>query len=288
VKIAKNTTLNGTYTSSSYSLGLSLRSNNVQVGPMNLNNIELRNASFTQLSRMRLSLDEIVYSNITEKDTLTFGLDNFGITTRMMNDTVFAKLQWDDKAVEDLNKASVDAYFHPHEKGGIFSITDGHIRVNDSLWQVSPSNFVDFTDGRITLSNIMFSHNQQSLRADGYVPMAEGDTLGVQLRQFDISNFDVLFQRWGFNIDGFISGDATISDMKTNPMLLADLGITDLGVNGDRIGDAVIESRWNNPEKSVDLNVNILNEKRKSLNLYGSYYTARKNNTLDFTVELDS
>ena len=288
VKIAKNTTLNGTYTSRSYSLGLSLRSSNVQVGALNLNNIELRNSSMTLFSRMQLSLDEIVYRNITEKDTLAVGLDNFVITTHMMNDTVFAKLQWDDEAVEDYNTASVDAYFHPHEQGGIFSITDGQIKVNDSLWQVSPSNFVDFTEGRVTLSNIMFSHNQQSLRADGYVPMADGDTLGVQLRQFDISNFDILFQRWGFNIDGFISGDATLSGMKTNPMLLADLDIAELGVNGDRIGDAVIQSQWNNPEKSVDLNVNILNEQRKALNLYGSYYTARKDDNLDFTVELDS
>ena len=288
VKIAKSTTLNGAYTSRNYSLGLSLRSKNIQVGEVNLNNIELRNSSMSQMSRMRLSLDEIVYRNITEKDTLAVGFDNFAITTRMMNDTVFANLGWDDVSAEDHNKASVNAYFHPHEMGGIFSITDGNITVNDSLWQVTPSNFVDISDGRITLSNLMFSHNMQSLRADGYVPMAVGDTLGVQLRQFDLSNFDILFQRWGFNIDGFITGDATLSDLKANPMVLADLGITNLGVNGDPIGDAVIESQWNNPEKAVELNVNILNEEKKALNLYGSYYTARAVDNLDFTLELDS
>jgi len=288
VKIAKNTTLNGVYTSRNYSLGLSLRSKNVQVGEVNLNNIELRNSSMARQSWLRLSLDEIVYQNITEKDTLVVGLDNFAISTRMMNDTVFANLQWDDAVPEDHNKASVDAYFHPHEKGGIFSITEGNIWVNDSLWQVAPSNFVDLTDGRITLSNIMFSHNLQSLRADGYVPMAVSDTLGVQLRQFDLSNFDILLRRWGFDVDGFISGDATLSDLKANPMLLADLGIAGLGVNGDPIGDAIIKSQWNNPEKAVELNVNILNEQKKALNLYGSYYTARNDDNLDFTIELDS
>ena len=99
VKIAKNTTLNGAYTSRSYSLGLSLRSSNLQVGEVNVNNIELRNSSMGQMSRLRLSLDEIVYKSITEKDTLAIGLDNFVISTRMMNETVFAKLQWDDEAV---------------------------------------------------------------------------------------------------------------------------------------------------------------------------------------------
>ena len=288
VKIAKNTTLTGAYTSRNYSLGLSLRSKNVKVGEVNINNIELRNSSMTRQSRMQLSLDEIVYRNISENDTLAVGVDNFILATCMMNDTVFANLQCDDAIPEDHSKASVDAYFHPHENGGVFSITEGNITVSDSLWQVASNNFVDFTDGRITLSNLMFSHNKQSLFIDGYVPMAEGDTLGVHLNKFDLSNFDILFHRLGFNIDGFITGDATLSDLKANPMVLADLGIADLGVNGDNIGDAIIESRWNNPEKALELNVNILNEQKKALNLSGSYYTARKTDNLDFVLALDS
>lgn len=288
VKIAKNTTLNGNFTSRNYSLGLTLRSKNVQVGQVNFNDIELHNRSMKMQSLLSLSLDEILYSNITDKDTLALGLENFGISTRMMNDTVFGRIQWDDDVTEDHNKAMVETYFHPHEQGGVFSFVSGDVVINDSLWQVTPNSYIDFNEGRIALSNIMFSHHDQSLRADGYVPTAAGDSLSVQLRQFDISNFDFLFKRWGFDIDGFISGDALVSDLKENPLVLADLDIANLGVDGDIIGDAVIESLWNNEAKSVDLNVNIVDNYKKTLNLYGSYYTARKTDNLDFTLALDS
>ncbi len=288
VKIAQNTTLNGTYTSRTNALNLTLRSKNVQVGTLNVNDIELKHFNFMTTAITTLAVDEIAYAKENEDDTTAFGLDNISITTRMTNDTVFARLRWDDDSQEDHNKALVETYYHPHEKGGIFSVTKADVLVNDTLWTVSPYNFIDLTDGRTTLSNIMFSHDLQFIRLDGFVPMVEGDTLSVMMRQFDLSHLDILLKANGLDIDGLVSGDAVVSGLKENPMVLADLEVQHLGLNGYSIGDAIIESLWNNKDKSVDLNVNILNDMRRTLNLYGSYYTARKTDNLDFVVELDS
>ena len=134
----------------------------------------------------------------------------------------------------------------------------------------------------------MFSHNWQSLRLDGYAPMNESDTISVQLRNFDISDFDVLTEEMNFNADGFITGYALISSLKATPMVLADLRIEELGMNGDEIGDAEIESLWNNDDKSVDLEANIFKETKRMLYAFGSYYTARDEDNLDFTAVLDS
>ena len=288
VKIAKNTTLNGTFTSRTNSLNFTLRSKNVQVGQLNFNDLEVKNTNFMNAAFTSLKLNEIKYSNISATDTLEFGLANFHITTRMTNDTIFGRMVWDDTLVNSRNKALVETYFHPHESGGIFSITKADLLINDSIWTISPNNFIDLVGSRITLSNLMFSNNRQSIRADGYVPMTEGDTLSVQLRNFDLSNLDILTQNKGIDVNGFISGDAMVSNLKENPMVLADLFIKDLGVNGDDVGDANIESAWNNDNKSVDLDVNILDLGKKTLNAYGSYYTAKKKDNLDFTIEMDS
>ena len=288
VKIAKNTTLNGTFTSRTNSLNFTLRSKNIQVGKLNFNDLEIKNTNFMNAAFTSLKLNEIKYSNISPTDTLEIGLENFAITTRMTNDTIFGRLIWDDTLVDSRNKALIETYFHPHENGGIFSITKANLLINDSTWTVSSNNFIDILNDRVTLSNLMFTNHRQSIRVDGFVPMNEGDTLSVQLRDFDLSNIDILTVNKGFDFDGFISGDALISDLKESPMVLADLFVRDLGVNGDKIGDAIIESAWNNEEKSVDLSANILDLGKKTLNAYGSYYTARKKDNLDFKVEMDS
>ena len=288
VSIAKNTTLNGTFTSRSNSLNLTMRSKNVQVGALSFNNIELKSFNMMKAAFATLKLDEIKYTNITEADTLELGVENFGITTRMTNDTIFSRIHWDDDGEGDRNKALIETYFHPHEQGGIFSIKQADLVVNDSTWTASPDNFIDIVDGRVNISNLMFAHNKQLIRADGIVPMNDGDTLSVQLRSFDVSNFDFFFLTKGFDVDGFITGDATLSSLKTSPMILADVRIDQLGLDGDPIGDAVIESVWDNEDKAVEVDANIFNQDKRMLNIYGSYYTAKEDDNLDFTINLDS
>ena len=286
VSIAKNTTLNGTFTSRNNQLNLTVRSRNVKIGDLNLDHVEIRNFSLGKAAYTSLKLDEIKYANISETDTLEMSLEKVSLTTRMTDDTIFAHIRWDDLTPEDHNKALIETYFHPHEQGGIFSVTSADILVNDSLWNVSPDNYIDLVDGRVNISNLKFGHNQQSIRADGYAPMNEGDTISVQLQHFDISNFDAFFK--GFDVDGFVSGEALLSNMKDDPMVLADIMVAQLGVNGETIGYAVIESSWNKANKSVDVDMNILDHDKEMLNVVGSYYTQRKDDNLDFDVKLDS
>ena len=54
------------------------------------------------------------------------------------------------------------------------------------------------------------------------------------------------------------------------------------------IGDVELESSWDNDDKSVDLEANIINDKRRMLYVFGSYFTAKDDDNLDFTAVLDS
>ena len=288
LKIAKNTTVNGTFTSKTRQLNLTARTKSIKIGDLNINNVELRNFNGRTASYGSLSVGEVVWTNMTKTDTVSYGLDNLLMTAKMADDTIASRIFWDDQSANDRNKALIETNFHPHEGGGIFTIKKADIRINYTLWQVSPSNFIDLTGDRVTLSNLMFSHKNQSLRIDGYMPMGEQDTLGIQLRNFDISNFDILYKSMGFDVDGYISGDAFVSSLKEKPMVLADLAIDGLGMNGERIGDAIIVSEWDNDDKAVDLTVGIFDQNKQTLNVEGSYYTVRKTDNLDFNIELDS
>ena len=286
LSIAKGTSVTGTFTSMSNQLELTARSKNVKIGDLAINDVELKSFNTRRSLISSLSLGEVVWTKIGENDTTVLGLDNIGLQARMTNDTIHTTIVWDDDEMEDHNKAQIRGYFHPHEHGGIAGVKSADVTINDSLWTVDPNNYVDITDGRVTLSNIMFSHNLQSIRVDGFVPMHEADTLSVLLHQFDISNFDPFFK--GFDIDGFITGDALVSSLKDAPMVLADLDVKGIVVNDEAVGDAVVESSWDNKNKAVDLNVDLFNDKKKMLDVTGSYYTARETNNLDFAVEMDS
>lgn len=288
LQIEENTSVNFTFTSRSRQLNLTVRSKGVRIGDLAINNIELKNSNFRNAAFGSFSVDEVVWTNMTKTDTMAFGLDNIVMTARMADDTISTRIIWDDVSLDDHNKALIEAAFHPHESGGIININKAEIVVNDSLWQMSSNNYVDLNNGRVELSNICLNHNLQSLRINGYVPTGEGDTLSVQLNRFDISMLDFLLASSGLNLDGYITGDAVLASLKNNPLVLADLGVDDLWLNGDRVGDAIIKSDWDNDNQAVNVDVGIMNGQKRLLSVLGSYYTKLKDNSLDFDVKMDS
>ena len=286
LKIAKGTSVNGTFTSIANQLQLTVRSKNIQFGDVSINDFELRNFNSPRSLFGMLSVGELAWTKIGSNDTTSIVVENIDVQARMANDTINTRFGWDDSSPDDHNKGLIDIYFHPQEHGGIVGLRSVDITVNDSLWTADPNNYIDISDGRVTVSNIMLSHNLQSLRLDGFVPMQEADTLSVLLNRFDISNFDPFFK--GFDIDGFVTGNATVSSLKVAPMLLADLTVNDIVVNNEAVGDAKVESSWDNENKAVDLNVDVFNSDRRMLGVTGSYYTAKETDNLDFAVEMDS
>ena len=287
LKIAKNTTVKGTFSSKANLLNLTARSKSVKIGDLHIDNIEFRNFSDSNSNLSSLSVGEVAWVNMTKTDTVSYGLDNLLLTAKMADDTVTTRFRWGNQLEYAPNKGMIEICLYPQEDGSVVSIKEADITVNDSLWQVAPDNFVDIRQDGIALSNLKFGHNKQSIRVDGLVPNKESDTLSVQLRSFDISNFDIVLDRFGFDLDGFITGDAMLSGLKEVPMLLADLSINQLGMDGELIGDVDISSSWDSENNAVDMNVGIRDDERQVLNVAGYYYTARKNDNLDFVIELN-
>ena len=281
VSIAKNTTLNGTFTSRSQSLNLTLRSKYINVNNIKINNIECKNRSNRWFSNLRLNIDQVILRDSTETDTTLISLDALNLMATLQNDSVKLKVGWDDISLVDHNKANINASFIPSLTGGRFSISKADILLNDYQWNVDPNNFVVIDNDKIQISNLELVSEQQSLLIDGFAPMQREDTLAVSLDQFNLATLGFLFGGMGFSIDGFVSGDATVNNLKNDPTVFADFGI-----DGVSYGDALINSQWNNEQKSIDLEVGLVDQERKSLNLKGSYYTQRSDN-LDFNIDLD-
>ncbi len=287
VSIANNTTLNGTFTSKSQSLNLSLRSNYVNINNIKIKDINCRSFSSPRRSTTRLTIDHIILRDSTESNPSTLGLDGFSVVALLQNDTIRTQIGWDDDSYYDHNQATINTSFVPSSSGGRFNINYADILINDSIWSINPDNFVVFDDGNIQISNLELSSLDQSLTIDGMVPFTKNDTLSANLNKFDLSNLDFIFEGMGFDLDGIITGNAVVSDLNEDLTLLADLNINNLGLSGENFGDASIYSQWNQENKSIDLDVGLVDHEKKVLLLNGAYYIGREKDNLDFKLSLD-
>ena len=286
--VSKNTTLNGTFTSRSHMLNFTMRSKLVNYGIVRFENVELKKNHVYNGSWSAVSVDQIIWRDSTSTDTTAFGLDDFAFDVFLRNDTIYNSLSWNDYSDVDHNKALIKACCVPNELGASYWIHTADLTINDSVWSLDKNNYIDVVEDRIKISNLEFNHNQQKLRIDGVIPKYDGDVISLSFNKFDVSNFDLLFYTLGFDADGFITGNARMGRENEKPLVDAQLAINALKFNRDYIGDANIFSRWDHESKAVDVDVEIDNQNRRTLDITGSYFTAKEEDNLDFTVKMDS
>ena len=285
--IAKNTTLTGTFTSRSRSLNYTLRSKAIRFNNIKINNVEVKSFNTPNRIVTRLNLDQIVLRDSTEFDSTMIAIDNFAITNSIYRDTIRTDLVWDDREMDDHNKAFLSTFFFPDLEGGAITIHQADFLVNDTLWHLKKDGFIDFEDGKVRFKDIELSAHQQQLSIDGRMPYTSEDTLSVAFNKFDLSNLDFLF-KGRFDLDGFVYGNATVSDMKENLTLSANLDVLRLGFNGEIYGDASVFSHWDNEKEAIMLDAELVNNQRKALSLSGGYTPKDKDDCLDFSLQLDS
>ena len=288
LQISKNTTFNGTFTSRNNMLSMTLRSKTVKYGDIIINDFEYKHFTTPRSSNARISIEDLVFRDSTEYDKTRLGLENIVFENWLQNDSIFSHLTWKDEESIVHNSADINTAFVPTEHGGHLNIRPSQMLINDSTWFISPDNFINFEDQSIEIRGFDLSNNAQHFSLDGFVPMNANDTINATFSKFNISTFDLIFKGLGFNIDGIIDGTAQVSDIKGSPSILANLTINELGLNKEVLGNASINSHWNNENNSIFLDAALDNHNKQTFRLNGSYYTLDPDNSLDFKLSLDS
>ena len=89
-----------------------------------------------------------------------------------------------------------------------------------------------------------------------------------------------------------ISGNLGLNKVYSLPNFFSALRIDGLEMNNVAIGDAVIDSHWNHETESVDLGADIIYHGNvadsKVMHLAGSYKPLRRNDNLDFNLEMNN
>ena len=82
LQLADNTTLNGTFTSKTNTLNLTLRSKEARFNDIVINNFEFKQLTYPRSAVARFNIDEIILRDSTEHDSARLCLENFGRTHR--------------------------------------------------------------------------------------------------------------------------------------------------------------------------------------------------------------
>jgi hypothetical protein len=283
-KIAENSKFYGLYNTETQSLTLYGSSEYIEYNKIRFNNWVINGKSENKDFKLSTSCDKLIL-----RDTIF--VDNFVFATKTRMNNVSYSIEWKNNSETIKNSADIsgscDLSFFPKIE---LQLNKSDIVIRDSLLTISGGNKITLDSTSLKISNFVFGNTNQLITINGTISDIATDKLNISFKNFNLSNLDVFTVSQQLDFDGILNGKAILADLNYSPNLQTDILITNLAFNKDFIGDAVIQSSWDNLQQALMINAEVgysANSNTASpIVIKGRYYPNRVNENLDFIIDI--
>ena len=291
--IQKNSEIKGNFNSILHKIEIYSIAPSVSYRGINSDSLMLNVYSDSGLIRLDMSTNHFLIKEQSQKDTLQLGLENFNAELLLDNDSLDFYFNWDDGDVIGHNKADIRGYYtYIDSLRSELRFLQSDVLINDSLWRIHQENRIIFGPEYLQFSRLSFLGGKQELNVNGIISPEPDDTLSMGFKNWKLSNFDIIFRNYNFDLNGTVNGYLGLNNLYDSPNFFSDIQLNGLEMNEVLMGDANIQSVWNKAQKSVDVESEIIYHgnvgSSKVVSVNGSYFPDRDKNNLRFKLELEN
>jgi hypothetical protein len=217
-------------------------------------------------------------------------LDNFTLLAGASADTTGIMIRWNNwqdlryrgdlKAVARVSRPQGQR--HPRLSVDLYPAT---VVTNDSVWTINPATItIDSTS--IRLGKLLVSHGNDFFNLEGTLSENPDDKINLLFNHFNLGNLNGLTQASGFKLGGILNGKASVSNIYNNTLFTSLLNIDSLLLNNEMLGNAEINSLWDDKQKALNMDAHAMRDNLKTIDIKGIYVPTGAGK-LDFSLELD-
>jgi len=216
-------------------------------------------------------------------------LENFSIAGNASNDTVRFKLSWINQANRNLlSQIKVIAGFKNEKKQLTplinISFLPTNLYINDSIWKINPG-IITIDTTSLMVKNFSINNKEQWLKVQGGISEQYEDTLLLQFKGLNLSSLNTISKGEKIQLNGIINGDASLSNLYSNPLFQTNINIDDLLINDEPLGNTSITSAWDTVNEQLHLEASSNRGNLKTLLIKGDYEPESKE--IEFSLFLN-
>ncbi len=219
-------------------------------------------------------------------------LDNMAFSNSINNDSLRSLLTWDNNNRTIDNKGHIESVTS-FDKSNRFDIKflPSHAYVKDSLWQFNEDHLIRVDSNIYKIDNFIVYKNHEYIKLDGELSRSREDKLDIKFQEFDVSNFDWVFEQSNVAFDGILSGNIAMSNMHCSPNVSGDIEIIGFAFNDEHLGNLQLSTYYDHEANGFDVNMEVIYigniGYNKPITGSGYYYPDREDDNfdLDFQVE---
>lgn len=293
LKIHGNTVISGTFDPVLGLVNVYGRSPLIVLNGISLHNWSLKGSTVDKSLAVNMNCDWISLSEKMVPDTSIKRIEQFQLNAVAANDSVKFKILWDDKEMTDHNKGDIaGAVSFRQNPKLLFRIDDAMVMINDTVWKSIPGNLVTIDTSYLEAMNFGFTNNNRHIILNGTVSTDPLSQMVLDIRNFNISHADMIWQQAGIDMDGYVNGRISLSELYSIPRVTADITVTKFGFNHESLGDAAIKSYWDNEKKllAIDMQVVYVGNiaTHYPIKIIGGIYPEREHNNFDLKIDVDN
>ena len=278
IEVAGGSTIESSYDLEELRLKTKISSDFVRYDGMYFEEIDLRNyfdsvrANFTyQIGKIKLN------------DSL--GVTNAAIFSYVKDNEFSTNVGWD--GLGDVEPALFAFNTHLHENKDIITeFKPSFFFLKSHKWDISPDSKLLWNGPVFEFTDFDIHNGDHVVQLDGRVSEDPDDWLYVVVKDFELSDLNGILDGV-ITIDGLLNIDAGISNVYKDIRFMALSDVKDLIIDGELVGDILVDSKWDRVEESISLNGNLKRDDKETFQFLGNYFTSRKKNNIDLDLIFD-
>ncbi|MCV9386781.1 translocation/assembly module TamB domain-containing protein [Reichenbachiella ulvae] len=165
-----------------------------------------------------------------------------------------------------------------------FSLAPSDIKILDQKWSWREENLVTIRDQGLTFSNLKLQNDEEFINIDGSYDFNPLTKLKITVNEFDFKNLQSLFET---KIEGMLDGDITIQRKEIDDLIESDLIARSVVVEDFLLGNIFAISHWENSKNRLAVNLDLVRNQNKKIDISGYIYPYSSNNQLDLEARLE-
>jgi len=153
-------------------------------------------------------------------------------------------------------------------------------------WEINPKSTLLWNPDLIEITDFDIVNNEQLVSFGGRVSKDPSDWLNFRIKDFDLSALN-RFLGEGLALKGLLNIDGGLADVYDNIRFMALSDAKDFYINNEKVGDILVDSKWDKISNSVKINGNLKRDKKETFSFFGDYFVDKEHDNLDIFLSFD-
>lgn len=278
LSIAQNSEIKSSYSKLGKNLSFEITSDLVTYEEMQFTDIYLKNKFDSVRTTVQYEIGHVKISD-------SLAVKNAALFSYVKDNQLSTNIGWDGAgSVEPALFAFNTTIRENHDVYTEFKPSFFFLQSNK--WTITPKSSVLWNPETIEFTDFDLREGNHLISIHGKVSKQPKDWLYFEVHDFDLADLNGLLG--GTTIGGILNIEGGVSDVYNNIRFMSMSDIKDLVVEGELVGDLIIDNKWNKENNSVGIYGTLKRNSKETFRFSGNYFTELEKDNLDLDLIFDN